>query len=202
MKTIDISLRARHLGGSGVSKKIRRAGLIPGVLYGKGTESTMVAAEPRALTKALNSDFGRNQLLNLTVAGTDKSFLAICRDVQIHPVSRRLIHADFFSIEPTQKIQLMLPIRLTGRSAGEKIGGRLVFVRRSVKVECTAETLPAAIELALEPYQNGDMVGVEELPFPEGVRPIYRKAFKIFEIKAAREAREEDEDGEVAVAAE
>ncbi len=198
MNTIDITLRKRYLGGAGVAKKIRRAGLIPGVLYGVGTENRMVACDPRPLTKALSSDFGRNQLLKIKVAGEDTELLALCRDVQIHPVTRRIQHADFFSIDPKQVIQLNVPIRLTGRSAGQKIGGKLIFVRRFVQVQCTAETLPPAISMALEPFNKGDIVGVDDLPFPEGVKPMYRKAFKVFEIKAPRVAKTEDEDAKAA----
>jgi len=201
MNTIDISLRPRFLGGSAIAKKVRRAGLVPGVLYGHGTENRMVACDPRPITKALNSSYGPNQLLKVRVGDESEELLVVCRDVQIHPVTRKLRHVDFFSVEADQKIQFKLPIRLTGRSAGEKLGARLVFVRRFVNVECTPATLPDAITLALEPFQRGDLINVDDLPFPEGVRPVYRKAFKIFEIKAPRVAREEDEEG-AAVAAE
>ncbi|HAN32181.1 MAG TPA: 50S ribosomal protein L25, partial [Myxococcales bacterium] len=128
------------------------------------------------------------------------SLLTLCRDLQIHPVTRQIRHVDFYSIDPKQVIQLKVPIRLTGRSAGQKIGGKLLFVRRWVNLECTAETLPDAITMALEPFEIGDMIGVDDLPFPEGVRPIYRKAFKVFEIKAARTVEEVDEDEVVAAA--
>ena len=202
MNTIDITVRPRFLSGTGVAKKIRRAGLVPGVLYGKGTENRMIACEPRELTKALTSGYGRNQLLNVSVKGEDGALLAICRDVQVHPVTRRIMHADFYSIDAKQTIKMKVPIRLTGRSAGQKIGGKLLFVRRSVNVECTPETLPEAITMALEPFNNGDIIGVDDLPFPEGVRPIYRKAFKVFEIKAARVAKgDEEEEGAAAAPA-
>lgn len=200
MNPIDITVKPRFLGGSSVANKVRRAGLVPGVVYGAGTENTMVALEPKALTKALNSSFGLNQLINLKIQGREGELLTICRDVQVHPVRRTIRHVDFFSITPDQKIQVKLPIRLTGRSAGQKIGGRLLFVRRFVTVECTAKTMPDAITMALEPFNLGDIVGVEDLPFPEGVKPVYRKAFKIFEIKAARAAKKTDEEAEAASA--
>jgi len=199
MNTIEITVQPRYLGGSPIAKKVRRAGLLPGVIYGHGTENRMVALDPRPLSKALNSAYGRNQLLTLKIKGEDTSLLVLCRDVQIHPVSRKLRHVDFLSIQADQKIKLKVPIDLTGRSAGQKLGARLEFVRRSVVVECTAETLPPAISLALEPYERGDIVGVEDLPFPDGVKPVYRKAFKIFEIKAPRaELEETEEEGEAA----
>ncbi len=192
MNPIAVTAQPRYLGGSGIANKIRRAGLLPGVIYGHNTEPRMIACDPRPLTKALNSSYGPNQLLKLTVTGEDKELLVLCRDPQIHPVTRKLQHVDFFSITPTQKVQLRVPIRLKGRSVGEKLGGRLMFVRRFVTVECTAETLPDAITVEMAPFLRGDIVGVEDLPFPEGVRPVYRKAFKIFEIKAPRVEKVEE----------
>ncbi|MCB9739889.1 MAG: 50S ribosomal protein L25 [Deltaproteobacteria bacterium] len=193
MNTIAIDVRPRALTGTGVAKKIRRAGLVPGVVYGHGVEGNVnVAFDPRSVVKGLSGAYGRNQLFTFEIDG--KQHLAICRQVEVHPVSRKLSHVDFFAVQPDTRIKVTLPIRLTGRSAGQKAGGRLDVTARFVNVHTTPAHLPTSIDVRLEPYKNGQLLGVEALPFPEGVTPVFRQAFKVFELVAPKVVKVEEVD--------
>ena len=205
MDTVSIEVRPRFTAGSAVAKKIRRAGLLPAIMYGKGTEARLLAADPKAVTRALTGPYGRNQLFEVSVKGEEGTVLAIAREIQIQPVSRRLTHADFMVVQPDTTITVDLPVRLQGRSAGEKVGGRVNWPRRFVVVSCTPETLPTSIDIEMAPLDIGDSLGVEDLKFPEGVKPIYKKAYKILEVmqpKGEDEFDDEEGEGEEVAAAE
>jgi large subunit ribosomal protein L25 len=181
VNAVKIEVRQRFLSGSPVAKKIRRAGLIPAHVYGAGIEANVnVALDPRPLRRALSGPYGRNQVVAFELDGQER--LAMCRDVQIDPVSRELQHVDFYCVEPTSKIRVTLPIVFSGRSAGQKAGGKLEIAARYVKVDTTPEKLPQNITVKLEPFKNGQQLGVEQLPFPEGVTPFFRRAYKVMEL--------------------
>ena len=182
METVNISVRPRYLAGTDIAKKIRRAGLIPAVIYGKGFESRSVAVDPKPLTKALNGNFGRNQLFRVSVVSEEGEHLAIARQIATHPVTRKLLHVDFFVVQPDTPLALTVPLRLLGRSAGQKIGGRLNVMQRNIPVTCTPATLPAAIEIDQTPFEGGQGMTVDEAHYPEGVKPVYRKAYRLFEV--------------------
>ena len=185
LPTVSLSVRPRHLSGSGISKKIRRAGLLPAVMYGAGTPSTPIAVEPRQLRKGLTSAYGRNQLFQLEMQG-GQSLLAIAKEVQLDPLTRQLEHVDLLLVQPDTAMTVTLPVILSGRSAGQKAGGRLEFITRHVKVSCTPTTLPKSIEIDVTPFENGFVMFTEGLPLPEGVVPVFKKTFKILEIFAPK----------------
>jgi large subunit ribosomal protein L25 len=181
VKTIHIEVRKRMLAGTSVAKKIRRAGLIPANVYGVGFDANVnIALDPRPLRRALVGPFGRNQIVSFELDG--KVHIAMCRDVKLSAVSRELQHVDFVCVEPTTKIRVTLPIVFAGRSAGQKAGGRLDIAARYVKVDTTPVDLPANITVKLAPFKNGEQLGVEQLPFPAGVTPFFRRAFKVMEL--------------------
>ncbi len=203
MNTVKIEVKPRFTAGTAVAKKIRRAGLIPAVVYGVGTANRSVALDPKPLARAFNDSYGRNQLFDVSVKGESGAFLAIARMIQIDPVSRRLQHADLMVVKPDSAITVSVPVNLVGRSAGVKAGGRLNFTRRRIQVACTPETLPTGIDVQIVDMQIGDAVMVQDLTFPAGVTPIYKKAYKVLDIVQPKgELEEEGEEGEEAVEAE
>lgn len=185
LNTAPLSVRPRHLSGSDVAKKIRRAGLLPAILYGAGTEATPVAVEPRQLRKGLMSGYGRNQLFQLDIQG-GKSALAIAKDVQLDPVTRQLVHVDLLLVQPDTKMIVTVPVILSGRSAGQKAGGRLEHITRHVKLAVTPKTLPKSVEIDVTPFENGFVMTVETMPLPAEVTPVFKKTFKILEVFAPK----------------
>lgn len=181
MDTVSLPIRVRHLAGSDIAKKIRRAGLLPAVLYGNGIETRSIAVDPKIVKRGLTGPYGRNQLFALEIPGEGEQ-LAIAKEVQVDPLSRALRHVDLFRVQADSKIIVTLPITLTGRSLGQKAGGRLEFITRQVKVSCTPQTLPKVVDIDVTPFDNGTAMMVEELPLPEGVTAVFKRSFKIFEV--------------------
>ncbi|MBM4344347.1 MAG: 50S ribosomal protein L25 [Deltaproteobacteria bacterium] len=186
MDTVAIHARPRLLAGSDVANKVRRAGLLPAVMYGVGVGpgARMVAVDPQPLRKGLSTAYGRNQLFTVEFEG--KQHLAICKEVQIHPVKRTLKHVDFYVVTPASPITVTLPVVLSGRSAGQKAGGRLEQITRYVTVACTPTTLPKSVEIDVTPFDNGAVMTVDSLPLPQGCRAVFKKSFKIFELFAPK----------------
>ncbi len=193
MDTVQILARPRHLSGSDVAVKIRRAGLLPAVIYGNGLASRSIAVDPQPVRKGLQSAFGRNQLFHVTIDG--KEHLAICKEVQLDPVKRTLKHVDFFAVTPATPITVTLPVTLSGRSLGQKAGGRLEQITRYVQVACTPTTLPKLVDIDVTSFENGTAMTIETMPLPAGVTAVYKKAFKIFELFAPKVEEKTETDG-------
>jgi large subunit ribosomal protein L25 len=184
MDTVNVSARSRFLSGSDVAKKVRRAGYLPAVMYGQGFGNKVVAVEPQGVKKGLQGPYGRNAMFDVTLDGVNH--LAIAKEVQLHPVTRQLVHVDLLVVKPDSKLVVTVPVVLSGRSVGQKAGGRLEQTTRYVKLACTPETLPKLIEIDLTPFDNGTLMTIETLPLPAGVTPMFKRSFKIFEIIAAK----------------
>ena len=184
--TVQIVVKPRHLSGSDVAKKIRRAGLLPAVIYGQGSVARAIAIDPKPVKRGLTSSWGRNQMFQLQIEGEDTTHYAIAKDVQVHPVTRVLQHVDLHLVNLDTPMEVTLPVTLTGRSAGQKAGGRLEFINRQVKVRCTPNTLPRLVDIDITSFENGTVMMIEQLPLPEGVTPVFKKSFKIFEIIAVK----------------
>lgn len=184
MDTVNVSARSRFLSGSDVAKKVRRAGYLPAVMYGREFGNKVVAVEPQGIKKGLQGPYGRNAMFQVTLDGV--SHLAIAKEVQLHPVSRQLVHVDLMVVKPDSQLVVTVPVVLSGRSVGQKAGGRLEQITRYVKLACTPESLPKLVEIDLTPFENGTLMTIETLPLPEGVKPVFKRSFKIFEIIAPK----------------
>lgn len=186
MDTVQVSARPRLLSGSDVARKVRRAGLLPANLHGNGQPARSIATDPQTVRRGLQGAYGRNQIFEVTVAGDAKSVLAIAREVQFHPVSRQLEHVDFLVVQADSNIEVTLPVVLSGRSAGQKVGGRLEHITRYIKVACTPSSLPKLVEIDVTPYELGFVMGIADLKLPAGVTAVYKRPFKIFEIQTPK----------------
>ena len=193
MNTIAVELKPRKLAGTPIAKKIRRAGLLPINVYGKGFENRSVVGNPKTFSRAFRSAYGRNQLFEVTIAGEEGTHLAIAKEVQLDPITRKLRHVDLFVVQPDTNITVTLPIKLDGKSAGEKIGGRLNFAERYVRAACTPQTLPTSVKVEMAPLQIGDAVMVDQMVFPDGVTAVYRKKFKVLDILQPKGGAAEEE---------
>ena len=197
MNNVSLELRPRHLAGSDVAKKVRRAGLLPGVVYGKDIESRSVVVDAKAMTRSLQGPYGLNQIFNCTVRGEKASFMAIANNVSIHPVTRRLLHVDLRVVDAKTKLKVNVPFRMQGVSEGQKVGCVLRVMRRQAVISCTAGTLPVSIDIDLSAFGAGEGLNIDEVKFPDGVRPMYKKNYKVLEISHPKiEVEEVEEDTE------
>jgi large subunit ribosomal protein L25 len=165
----QVSLSAEHRQGSGTrpSRRLRAEGGIPGVLYGRGLDSTPLTVDRRDLYAALHTEAGTNALINLEV-GADK-YLTVARELQRHPVRGDIIHLDFIRIVLDEKITAEVGIDYMGEPEGAKEGGILETIRTSVMISALPTDIPASIQMDISALEVGMTLSAADLPVIEGV---------------------------------
>jgi len=158
----------RDATGKGVARKLRAAGRIPAVLYGKGAESKAISVDPSALQRLLQSGgAGMNTLIELRVDGTTRTVLV--KELQRDPVRGRPIHTDFYLVELDQTVEVSVPIHLVGKAPGVELGGILDHPLREIELECLPRAIPERVEVDVSALEIGDSIHVRDLELPEGV---------------------------------
>jgi len=168
----QVSLRAepRTVVGTRPSKRLRGAGKIPAILYGRGLDPRSVIVDRRDLYAALHTEAGANALINLEVEGDTKPVLTVAREIQRHPVRGEIAHLDFISISLDEKIHAEVGIEFLGIPAPVRSEGALVeTIRNSVNVEAFPLDIPAHIQLDISAMELGDTLKVGDLPVIAGV---------------------------------
>ncbi len=137
--------------GKNEARRTRKAGKVPAVVYGAASEgasrdAVSIAVEPKALLKILHSEAGANSLISLKLDGVDSKVLV--KAFQLDPVTRQVLHADFYRVAMDRMIQVTIPVLLKGESKGVKVqGGLLEFVRREIEIECLPTDIPEHIDI-------------------------------------------------------
>lgn len=168
MEIVKLDAKARPLSGKGPAKRLRQEGQIPAVAYGKNLAATSIAISPKLLLKTLESEHGKNSVLELNVDGGSKITVMI-RDYSYHPVSRELLHADFIQIQLDQSVDAEVPFECVGKPAGVVLGGVLQQVFRKLPVRCLPEQIPTKIQADVSSLGLNALMKVGDLQLPEGV---------------------------------
>ncbi len=195
----ETTLRAEpgRTTGSRASRRLRRDGMVPAVLYGKDSEPISVAVEERELRQALSTDAGLNAILNVEVNGA--AHTALAREVQRHPVRGDIIHLDFVKILLTDRVEAQVHIEFVGEPVGvREEGGIVETVTNSVLLSAIATAIPDSIELNIDGLGIGDTLKVADLPELEGVDYLDDEDLTLVTVTvpAAVLAEEEVEEGE------
>lgn len=169
--TLDVEVRERT--GKGAARKLRAAGRIPGVLYGRGKPSVAVGLDPISLEKALaRSESGMNTLFDLRLRGDGQQAdrVVMVKDLQRDPVTGFFLHADLYEVDLARTVEVEVPIHLLGEARGvEMDGGVLDQQLRELAVECLPRAIPDEIEVDVSGLEIGDSLHVADLKLPEGV---------------------------------
>jgi large subunit ribosomal protein L25 len=195
----------RSAVGKGPARALRKAGRVPGVVYGEKKEQLMFTLEARALRRELQNPRFYSTLCSLEIGG--KSLRVLPRDIQLHPVSDEPIHADFVYVSKGASVTVEVPVLFLNEdtSPGLKRGGVLNVVRREVELVCPADAIPEKIELDLAEAEIGDSLHYSHAIVPDNVEPtITDRDFTIATIAApsggAGDSEAEGEEGDEAAA--
>jgi large subunit ribosomal protein L25 len=168
MAEITLNAEVGRPHGSSASRRLRRDGKIPGVVYGHGTDPVPVAVEGRDLRTALSGESGTNQLLSL-VAG-DQTFLTLARELQRHPVKGTVVHVDFQIVRRDEVISADVPVTLVGEATEVHHGDGLVDQQLfSLPVRALPTDIPTNVEVDVTELTIGAAIRVADLVLPEGV---------------------------------
>ncbi|HSG79754.1 MAG TPA: 50S ribosomal protein L25 [Acidimicrobiia bacterium] len=168
----QVSLRAEvgRETGSGPTRRLRAAGKVPAVVYGRGIDPVSVAVEQRELYAALHTDAGLNAIINLEVDGSD--YTTIAREIQRHPWRGEITHLDFLQISLDEAIESDVSLEFTGTPAGVTEGGIVESVQTSVVISSLPTLIPPSIAVDISALNIGDSLKVADLPEIEGVEYI------------------------------
>jgi len=177
--------------GKGAARQLRAKGFVPAVYYGTGHEPTGLAVSPKELIAALSTAHGRNVLLTLQIAGKEE--LAMVQDLQIHPVTRRPLHVDFYRVKTEEPILRHVPFVVDGRAKGVVAGGELAVVYRSLPLRAKPADFPAQVKVDVTNLDLGDHVKVKDLQLPEGVSVALPSERNVVSISVPRKRKEDEE---------
>ena len=163
-----LSADDRSATGKGANRRLRVAGRIPGVVYGKARAAQAVSLDPTSLEALLHkSGAGLNTLIDLSVGGRTNTVLV--KELQRHPVHGSYMHVDFFQVDLSQKVTVSVPIHFVGKARGVEFGGILDHPLRELEVECLPRAIPEFIEVDVSALEVGQAIHVSEVHLPEGV---------------------------------
>ena len=185
MANLELKGEIRQSGNKGINRRLRVAGRIPVVCYGRGIVALSATIDPLELQRVLSTEYGPNIVFDFVA--TDESGKEVRREVMIkcvqrEPVSRRILHADLYAIDPARKIQVRVPIRLDGKAVGVGLGGKLRSAARDVVVSCLPKDIPTEIVFDVTPLNLRERVQISGVPCPAGCEFIYGTDFLVAEI--------------------
>lgn len=159
MKSITIKGSERESVGKVATKALRNAGAVPCVLYG-GDQAVHFSAEEKAFKNLVYTPNAHTVVIDL---GNGKSFNAILQDIQVHPVSDKILHIDFFQLFDNKEITMEVPVKIVGTSKGVLAGGVLRLNTRKLKVKALPSNLPDFVEADITPLEMGNKLYVTKL---------------------------------------
>lgn len=168
--TIEINAVKRDVKGTGASRRLRRAGSVPGVVYGGGKDAVTLEFDGKELFLQFRHEAFHASVLSLIVEGKKENVLL--RDFQMHPVRNTIQHIDFQRVSATEKIHVKVPFHFINADVapGVKVGGGIVaHVQTEADVSCLAKDLPEFIEIDVAKLEMGQSIHLSQIKLPKGV---------------------------------
>ena len=156
---------------TGSTHSLLTKGMVPGIIYGKGSEPSKIALENKILMKLMNTGSFYSTIIDIDINGKVEKILP--KQLQYHPVTDKLIHFDFLRVQENTKVTVEIPIEFLNQDKcpGLKKGGVLNTVRRLVELSCNANNIPSKLEFDLINSEIGDAVKISNINLPDGVLP-------------------------------
>ncbi len=171
MSNTKLVAQPRTTSGSPAARRLRAEGQIPGVLYGQGMEPISVTVERRELRLALSGAAGSNTVLALEVAG--KSYPAVIKEMQRHPIKRTVSHIDFLQVNMNEEITVNVPLHITGEAKAVIAEGGLVDPSvDTIEVSCTPGDMPNEFLVDISNMHPHDVIRLSDLKMPKGVTAL------------------------------
>jgi len=164
-----LNAESRSDVGKGASRRLRREGKIPAVMYGAGGEPVSLSLDHDSFMHRLEHEAFYSHILTITVDG-DKAYKAVLKDLQRHPAKNRMLHADFLRVGENDVIHMSVPLHIVGEDVapGVKAGGLVSHLMTSVEIICKAGDLPEYLEVDLSTLEAGDSLHLSDIKLPEG----------------------------------
>lgn len=201
----EVIAQSRIDTGKGASRRLRRSGQVPGIVYGAHKEPTMISLLHHEMIHALQNEAFYSSLLTLKL--DDKPETVVIKDLQRHPAKPFILHVDFQRVQADEKIRLHVPIHFTNEETcpGIKSGGQASHVMADVEISCLPKDLPEFIEIDMSSLEMGAIIHASELTLPAGVELAAGDSAEdpiVLTIHTAHRSEEEEMEGESEAAGE
>mgnify|MGYP001257333286 CR=1 FL=1 len=207
---VNLNAENREVEGKSSSRQLRRSGSVPAVIYGGKEDPVRISILEKDIAKASEIPGFATQILNISISGKDQS--VIVKEIQRHPATQRVLHADLMRVDPDTKISISVPMRFINEEScvGVKMhGGAISRLINDIDITCLASNLPEYLEVDVENLDIGDSIFLSALNLPEGVEipalalgddrdqvVVSVSEAKVLEIEPEISEPEEGEEGE------
>lgn len=196
MEISELRARVRNQSGKGSSRRLRMKDSIPAVFYGPKSESIQLAVNTPELMKLMKNK-EENVFIKLLIGDENHvEKLSMIKEMQTDPLTKRLLHIDFYEIRMDQKITVDIPIHITGQPIGVEHGGEFHHLKRDVKVSCLPGKLPDYIEVDVKNLDIGNTITIREIKMDDAITILDSEDTAIAVVSAPKIVKEEVEPSE------
>ena len=170
-KTIELIADSREDAGKGASRRLRRQGKVPAVLYGAGRPPRALTLDHQTLMHEMENEAFYSSILSIRV--DDKSQPVVIRDVQRHPARRQVLHLDLQRIQEDAELRMIVPIHLLGEELAKGVkqeGGVISRMTSEVEIACLPKDLPEYLELDVSELGMDELLHLSDIKLPDGVQ--------------------------------
>jgi large subunit ribosomal protein L25 len=186
-KQVKLTAQTRLQTGGSVSKKLKRQGLVPAVVYGGQDQAQALQLSARDLKTLLSHTVGENILVELEIEsnGSKSNRMALIQEIQHEPLSGGVVHVDFHAVNMNEALHTSVPVEPTGEPNGVKnFGGLLEQSLRSLEIECLPKDLPEIITVDVSALNVGDSIHIKDIQLPAGVTALDDADLTVFLVAA------------------
>jgi large subunit ribosomal protein L25 len=195
MEIRELRVRVRNQSGKGPARRLRLENSIPAVFYGPHSEPIELVVNTPELMKILK-DIGENVFLKLLIDDKSKmEKLSMIKEMQLDPLTKRLLHVDFYEIRMDHKVTFEIPIHLTGTAIGIENGGELLHLKRDVKVSCLPNILPEFISVDVKNLDVGDSILLRDIVIDDDIEILDHEDTAVAVVSAPKVAKEQTAEG-------
>ncbi|MDO8297164.1 MAG: 50S ribosomal protein L25/general stress protein Ctc [Caulobacter sp.] len=172
MAEIVLNVEVRDRTGTGGAREARRAGKVPGVLYGGPKGPVAISVKANEFRKSLQTGQLHGHLVTLKYGAESQPVIA--KDIQFHPVTDEPVHFDLLRVEEGSTVRIAIPVHFKNQDVcpGLKQGGSLEVVRHDVELNCPADAIPEELVVDLSTKELGDTIRISDIALPKGVTPV------------------------------
>ncbi len=198
MTDLIVEAELRETTGKGDARRMRRAGLLPGIIYGGGKPDVPLTINANAIGKLLNEEAFYTSMLEVKVKGKRGKNTVLLKDVQWDPLMDTAMHLDFMRVSSADSVTVEVPVVAINfeKCPGDVAGGLLDVIRHVLEITCRADSIPDAIEVDCANLDIGDTVHIEDVTLPEGAEVLHEANFTVLNVSAKKTATADDETEE------
>jgi len=186
MSSYTLEATIREKTGQGESRRLRRQGRLPGVLYGGDKPNIAMSFDRLEVAKLIEDAGFHTSMVDLKIQGTRGKNSALVKEIQWDPVTDLPVHLDFHRVLSSDTVHVEVPVQIVNdeKCPGTVQGGFIDLIRRSLEVVCRADLIPDSVTIDCADMDIGDVVHVEDIPLPEGIEIIHDVNFTVLTVLA------------------